>query len=497
MAARHLATLLAPVALIACTGRPPASELRVLMRDPVVTLDPHTSDDGPTLAALHNVYDTLVRLEGETGLAPALARSWSNPSDDLWRFELRGDVRFHDGRPLTARDVKYTLERAASHPQSWLRGDLAVVDRVTVLGDHTVAVRTRRPAPTLLARLSLMMVLREGAPFAAPAGAVGTGPYRVESWTPGAPLVLRRAEGYWGGAPAWERAVFAREVDDAARVAALAAGSADVVDNVPESLAGRVRDGARTQLVEHGATKMTLLTLRVQPRPGNPFADPAVREAVALAVDPHQIVREALGGYGHAPTQLVPPGVFGYDAARPEPRAQPAAARAALLRSRSPKGVSALLHYSEPNRAFAQLVADQVRPVGVELTPTALPWSELDARLQALDVDAAVFHMSYPTLDAQAVLEDGFRTRPPAGDRGALNFSGYSDPAMDALLDRIEAELDLRERAALLRTGMERALASHAFVPLAVRARLYGARKDLRWARDPAGHLDLRRMRPR
>ena len=141
-------------------------------------MDPHLHNESLTSAVLANVYDGLTELDHDFGVRAALAAGWSNPDEKTWVFRIRPAVAFHDGRPLTAGDVVFSLERARHHPESGLASYLVEVESVREIDPLTVEVRTRRPFAPLLAKLTPVYIVPRGAPSRIE-DPVGTGPYRL------------------------------------------------------------------------------------------------------------------------------------------------------------------------------------------------------------------------------------------------------------------------------------------------------------------------------
>src|SRR4029453_15622928 len=177
-------------------------------------------------------FEGLPRRDPEHRIEPALAMRWENPDEQTYLFELREGLRFSDGRAVRASDVAASL--LAPIRLGWPTRDyLHSVETVEVVSDRVLKVRTRAPDLVLLTKLPWGYVIPADAIEAKPVPAVGTGPYRVESWTPGRELVLSRNPYYRGPAPAYAAARFEIEPDGRARVARVVEGHADLADHVP------------------------------------------------------------------------------------------------------------------------------------------------------------------------------------------------------------------------------------------------------------------------
>jgi peptide/nickel transport system substrate-binding protein len=489
IASRRAAALVLLAALTACRARDTAV-LRFVTLDPVAGLDPHFVTDAHSVTVLANVYEPLAYIGAEGALQPGLAVAWSNPADDRWRFELRPGVRFHDGRPLRARDAAYSLNRARREPSVW-RQEMVEVAQAWAVGDSVLEVQTRGPAPILLHRLARVGVVPEGtAAIGSAAQAAGTGPYRVESFHAGRELAVARFEGHWARRPRWPRVTFSSLRDAAERVRAVRDGDADLADlPAPHQLDDLARD-PRVRVLRHPAPRVGILGFLLTAE-GGPFAEPAVREAMDLALDRPALVNEALAGWARPAGHLAPRGVFGSLEKDDVPARNLEGARQAMARSSRPRGFPGSLVLDVMNTRVGEAIRAQMRTLGIELQLSPMPWEAMDRALQARRLPLYVFHMSFPSLEAGMLLETSFHSPDPARGVSLYNFSGLRDPALDALILRSSREMDPQERLHLVREALRRAEASRAWLPLYVRENLWIARPGLRWEAGLDSRIDL------
>jgi peptide/nickel transport system substrate-binding protein len=143
--------------LCSCADKSPDGRLLTLaMEDELITLDPYLHDDSIAHSILSNIYDALVSFDRDMKVEPALAISWENPDDLTWRFTLRPNVFFHDGRQLASKDVKYSLERARLGKVCHY---LATLQSITVIDDLTLEIKTSKPSPVLLNKLTFIAIM--------------------------------------------------------------------------------------------------------------------------------------------------------------------------------------------------------------------------------------------------------------------------------------------------------------------------------------------------
>lgn len=483
---RSASLLLGSLLVAACSGHG-ERVLRVSTRTPVTSLDPQATDDYATLQVFSHVYEPLVVFDNDGRIVPHLAASWVNPSDRTWRFELRRGVRFQDGRPLTADDVKFTLDRGRSLPDSWIRQNVPLLDRANVLDDHTVELVTTSPAPLLLNQITAVLILPRGSDPSRTS--LGTGPYRlVRRSEDGSEVVLERIDRHWRSRPFWDSAVFRTQADGRLRLDDVLEGRADIAEAPRVEDIPRLLGSPGAQLLQQVGLAVAILGFEVE---AGPFSDPLVRHALLLALDRRALVRDVLGGWATPATQLAPPGVFGYvpDLAYVEQDVQ--AARSALALSRFPGGFSETLYLTERDASVARFVARAAAALGIHLDLREVAWAELDRLMSARQAPAYILHMTFPNFDTSDILTWAFHTRMADRRYGLLNFSGYSDPTLDRVLEESERELSSRRRYDLLRRSMEAAVASRVWLPLCVPAQVFAARKGLAWEGNPTGRIRL------
>ena len=360
------------------------------------TLD-FTTTDGAAIpeALLVNVYEGLVKLDGDGEIVPLLAESYE-VSDDrrTYTFVLREDVTFTNGAEFTAEDVAFSIERVQSDAwTSSLKSYMDVVDAVEVVSPTEVAVTLARPDNEWL----FQMTTRIGAMFSRTGvddlanTPVGTGPYVVETWTRGDSIVLGRNEDYWGEPPQADEVTLRYFKDPTALTNALRSGGIDVISSVqaPESLAQFEGDD-RFQVVE-GTTNGELTMALNGDRPA--LADERVRRAITHAIDRQAIVDTAWAGYGTPVGSMVPPTDPWYEDLTDVHPYDPERAKA-LLAEAGAQDLS--LRFRVPNLPFsvgpAQVVKSQLAEVGItaEIDVLEFPARWLDEVFTKGDFDMSI-----------------------------------------------------------------------------------------------------------
>src|SRR5947199_10016906 len=194
--------------LVAAAASAQPAQLVISQPAEATTMDPGRSTQVLTVNYFVNLYDTLTRWDGALRLQPGLATSWRNVSDTTWEFTLRQGVKFHDGAPFTAEDVKATLERNLVPGKTVVQAGFATIESVHVVTPTTVRIVTKKPDPLLLVRVAQMGAQILPARLTTDEGVkelarrpVGTGAYRLVEGGEDERLVMEAHRDWWG----WER----------------------------------------------------------------------------------------------------------------------------------------------------------------------------------------------------------------------------------------------------------------------------------------------------
>ena len=351
------------------------------------SLDPPTSMLFTSEIYQQHLFDCLVGIEGEefkpVGL---LAEKWETINPTTWRFHLRKGVKFHNGKPLDAEDVKYSFEQYAD-PKNRRSVFARGIARIEIRNPSTVDLITSEPVSALLFNLTRLQILpketREKAGVAAFAQQpVGTGPYRFVEWKRDQQLVLEANPTYWRGPVNPKRLVFRTIRDASTRAAELRSGGVDIVAAPPVPQL-EMLDSGDTQVVPIKGGRIIIYPFNVS---APPFDNRKVREAANLAVNKDAIVRNVLGNRGIVMAGPFTPAWLGYDpSVKPFPY-DPTRAKQLLAEAGYPQGLDTTWSISSgvflKDTEIAEAVAGQLRQVGirVKLVPTERAKIQKDAQ---------------------------------------------------------------------------------------------------------------------
>nr|WP_287261652.1 ABC transporter substrate-binding protein [Thioclava sp.] len=369
----------------------------VTYKDDVATLDPAIGYDWQNWSMIKSVFDGLMDyVPGTTELRPGLAESYEISEDGTtFTFKLREGVKFHNGREMTAEDVKYSLDRvttpATQSPGAGFFGSIKGYDAmadgsatslegVTVVDPYTVKIELSRPDATFLHVMALnfaSVVPKEAVDeFGADFGKhpVGTGAFKLADWTIGQKLVFEKNADYWRpGVPYLDSITFEVGQEPIVALLRLQKGEVDVPgDGIPPAKFNEVMgnpDEAK-QVVVGGQLHTGYITLNVEMAP---FDKVEVRQAINMAINKDRIV-QMINGRATPATQPLPPSMPGYTKDYAGYPFDPAKAKEMLAEAGLPDGFETELYVmnTDPNPRIAQAIQQDLAAIGVKADIKAL-----------------------------------------------------------------------------------------------------------------------------
>ena len=436
------------------------------------SLDPSADTAVNDFRILMNMYDGLVRYKsGTLEVEPALAQSWTISDDGTeYTFDLRHDVKFHDGTPFNAEAVKFTFDRMLKDDHPFhdtgpfpLSFFFSAVQDVTVVDDDTVKFKLNAPYAPFLSNLAYPTglivspdaVKQYGKDFGRHPS--GTGPFKFAEWESNAKVVVTRNEDYWDGAPALEAVIFRPITDANTRVAEMLSGGIDVMVEIPPDSVANF-DGNGFKLYEQAGPHLWFLILNAK---DGPFADKRVRQAVNYAIDKKALVDQILQGTAEIAAGPTPPAfAWAYDdQLQPYPY-DPEKAKA-LLKDAGQEGASLTFYVTEggsgmldPIPMGAAIQADLAK-VGLDVKIETYEWNTFLGKVNpGLEGKADMAEMAWMTNDPDTLPFLALRTE-AWPDKGGFNSGYYSNPKVDELLDAARKSTDQAERATLYKQMQE------------------------------------------
>jgi peptide/nickel transport system substrate-binding protein/oligopeptide transport system substrate-binding protein len=374
--------LFAGVAAMALAAAAPASaqkqggEIVITYQNDVATLDPAIGYDWQNWSMIKSLFDGLMDYEPGTGtLRTDLAESYEISPDGLtFTFKIRPGVKFHNGRELTADDVKYSIERVLDPAtQSPGAGFFGSIKTITVVDPLTIKFDLNRPDATFLHVMAINfahVVPKEAVDeFGADFGKhpVGTGAYKLAEWTLGQRVVFERNPDYWReGVPYLDKITFEIGVEPTVALLRLQQGEVDVLgDGVPPAQFMQVKDDPQYKdwIVEGGQLHTGYVTMNVNTAP---FDNVNVRQAVNHAINKDRVVR-IINNRAVPANQPLPPSMPGYDTSYQGYAYDPEKAKALLAESGVALPITTELYAmnTDPNPRIAQAIQQDLAAVGI------------------------------------------------------------------------------------------------------------------------------------
>lgn len=480
-----------------------AQELKIGMQGEPGTMDPQFNLLGTNTSALRNIFDTLSIRDQNLQLKPGLALSWRSIDETTWEYKLRPGVRFHDGAPFTAADVKFTIERVPNVPQN--PNSYVVytnqIKEVVVVDPLTIHFKTDGPAPLLPTNLSNIFIISSAKGVQSPAefnsgrAAIGTGPYKFLSWQPGSPFVIERNDSYWGGKADWSKVTFVPITRDASRVASLLSGDVDFINVVPIADLATIGRDRRFKIFagDSAYTYMMFPDLERDNPPGvtddagnpvtkNPFKDERVRKAMSLAINRQGIVERIMEGRATVANQVLAQGFFGRSDKLPVPAYDVERARKLMADAGYTKGFGVQL--ACPNDRFVndakicEAAAQNLARIGIKV--------ELQAQPRAVFFPARArkafgLHMAgWGSLTGEGIyfLQAQVHTASRETGLGSINVSGISFPDIDKVIQDSRRVLDDSRRDQLIRQAMEMTFNRHLVIPVLTFQSIWAGKSD-------------------
>ncbi len=456
-----------------------------------ITQDMHRTVSMVTKSAYLWVYNTLVELDVATQqIVPALATDWEQTSDTQWKFTLREGVKFHNGDPFTAEDVKFSYE-IGNQGNSATR--VEGIQSMEVVDEHTILINLKSPDMDFLYRItapevSMLSKHAYDTMAAEEAVKIGTGPYMYDKWEQGDFISFNANHDYWGGAPKTEHLILRYIPEASARLIALQTGEVDIIQEPATIDLNYVAEDPNLRLEQYPSSTVRYLSLN---QAKAPFDNEKVRQAIAHAInfdEIHAAVYQgnctALNNVMHSDNAYYSEVEgFNYDVEK---------AKQLLAEAGYPSGFSTtvLTTNAANDTAIATLLQAQLGKVGIKVEcVTAESAAFSNAIAPGGTTDMMVSGYSGYTYGPDAALRTYWYSSAP------LNYSNNKDSYVDEMLDQAVAEKDDAARKQMY-AELERYLTNKAaFVPIAIELNNLGMKKGVEGMVPPNGAIvDLRNV---
>lgn len=495
---RLISTLLAAMLLLLClcscgSAEPTEGAIVTQMYADISALDPARMYDSPTMLVLEQVVEGILEQQMDGSMKPHLCKSWEAVDDLTYVYQMRDDVTFSNGDPMTMEDVLFSIERHRDPDvASYLAWMYDNVESVTQTGDWELTVKLLSPSATWQYTFGTAAgaVIQKSACEAAgdsfgktPKSLVATGPYVVDSWTVGSELKLSYNENYWDkslGEPDVKQITFTVIPEDTTRVSALTSGQADVDLMLPADLMQTIKDSGKVEVSVKNSGAFLFLGMNCSKAP---FDDVNVRRAIASAIPKGDIADTIISGVGEKASMLpMSDYLFTSESDSWKSYAKSAKdypcdieqAKSYLAQSKYPNGFTAQLIVDETslNNAIALVIQQSLKEIGITVNIERITYDEVichefgeyvdENGLHTYDMGIFEWESDWPDPSGNI---DGIFNSANIGEYGT-NVPDYSNPAVDALLDEQAGLLDQARRTALLQQALDTIIDECPIVPI-------------------------------
>ena len=426
----------------------------------------------------YNIYETLTKIGSDSQVSGLLAESWTaSPDLKTWTFKLRKGVKFQNGEPFSAANVKFSFERAVTKESTNKdKPVFANMERIDTPDAHTVVLNLKNGNPDLLFQLgqatAILMDPKSAATNATQP--VGTGPYKLDAWSRGSSVTLSRWDGYRNAKDVKLRRVTMRFISDpAAQVAALLSGDVDVFPRVSAAKSLKAfQDSKKYQVLIGGSRAKTILAMNNKRKP---LDDVRVRRAIYAAIDRKAVIEGAADGFGTPIGSYYVPGAPGYIDTTELNAFDQAKARALLHQAgvTPPLELTMKLPPTPYARQGGEVIAAQLAKVGINVKIENVEWAQwLSGVYGQKAYDLTVIAHVEP-------LDFGNFARPNY-------YWGYESAEFNAMWDKIKATIKPEERNKLMGEAQKlvarEAVAAYLYQPTWItvaNARVKGLWKDM------------------
>ncbi|HEV2467801.1 MAG TPA: ABC transporter substrate-binding protein [Candidatus Sulfotelmatobacter sp.] len=438
---------------LSCSRKPDANTLVMLIESSPTNLDPRVGIDAQSERIDNLIFDDLLSRGDDLNVAPGLAEKWEIPDPLTYVFHLHHDVKFHDGRLLTARDVKWTFDSLLQGKiRSTKAANYKFVDHIDAPDDYTVVFHMKQSDAPLLWNLSdgAMGIVPYGSGDEMTLHPVGSGPFKFVSAETDRDVVLERNEDYWGGSPRVPRVRFAVVPDETTEALELRKGSGDIAINslTPDTVVTLARD-PNLQVERGPGTRLAYLAFNLR----DPILkDVRVRQAIAYALDRGPMIKYLWRGEAEPASSILPTQSWAYNGDVQTYPYDPEKAKQLLDAAGYPEVNGVRFHIAMKTstdantRMMVAVMQQQLRQVGIALDIRSFEFATFFS-----DVQHGAFQLyglrwiggnEDPDIFEYAFHSSKF---PPNG----ANRSYYLNTKVDALIDQARQAIDPNVRKPL------------------------------------------------
>ncbi len=452
------------------------------------TMDQYKNTQRSILNLGYLIWDPLVERDpDDCSIKPHLVTSWTMIDPTTWEFKLRPDVKFHNGNPLTAECVRFTIEDRILNPEqkSPHAGNYKWIKSVQVVDNLTFRIVTEKPYPLILERLNVLFVYdpiytKEKGDRYVSEYPMGTGPYKFVKWDKGSKVVLTANKEYWKkGVPKIKDLTIRTIPEMSTRIAELISGGIDSAEYIVPDQVPLLEKQPNLKIIDTPTLRTNFWQFDGSGRAGKtPVTDVRVRQAVWYAIDREAIINTVLKGHAKITNTAVNPFQFGYDSSLKGYEYNPEKAKSLLKEAGYPDGFEIDLWEGESEQdAYNQAAMGYLAKVGIKVN--LKDYRANLGQLITLRNSGKITGIgnyawgNYNIFDADAILAAWFLSADP---------KCYNpDPELENWLTEARLSVDQELRKELYRKAQQRINEQVYWIPICAFHNIHGANKNLNY----------------
>jgi len=463
-----------------------ASSIVVAVDSPPRMMNPHGSDADSNLSVMANFFDGLMQRKGSDGiLAPALALRYEHPDLLTWIFYLRKGVKFHNGNPFNAEDVKFSFERLSDPKVSEFINTGKTIASIELINDYTVSIKTKNPIPWFANNMHQVYMMDKESTESRTVGEVqqvpiGTGAYKFVEWVKGSYVKMVANEEYWEGAPPIKNVELKPIKEASTRYAALVSGQVELASGVPVELYDKLVKNPKLQVINKPARRSIFLALGNKPE--SPWSDIRVRKAMYMAINEDEIIEKIMRGHASPAAQIPDPPTIGYNEGIKRLPYNPEMSKKLLKEAGCENGFEITL--TGPNDRYvqdekiAEAVVRYLAKVGIKAKLDVKPKAIFFPEVFEGKLDFYLIGWFDGTFDMGRTYFKLIHTRDKEKGFGSLNGAHFSNPDLDIVLEATASMVDQEARKKVLQYINKLATAENiACIPLHYQQDIYAIQK--------------------
>jgi peptide/nickel transport system substrate-binding protein len=472
--------------VVSCSNKPEVeSTLIILLPDDILSIEPNREFETITDSVLCNIYEPLVGFDKDMHLTPVLAESWQNPKPDEWRFNLRKNVRFHDGTEVTASLLREILLSIQSDKQLEAATFLEQIREISATNENTLTIKTKAPY-AFLTKLPFVYFSKQNKNAEKAPALVGTGPFRMKDRKNGKEIRLEGWKEYWGTRPPFDEVLYIPVQDSMERYKKVIRGEADIAYEIPHRINQNSNDAIN--VISRPGLAVIYVGLNVRGSEKNPTCDVRVRRAMHLALDRQQIVEKVLRGNGVVSTQPIAPSVFGFNPDIGYTAQDLQQARRLLKDAGYENGFKIRLDFNNSRISTAKMIQDHLKTIGIKVELNGMMSQGLSDTVKSGMSQMYLIGWDCSSGDASEFYE--FCLHTPINGYGVGNYGGYSNSEIDGIARKNMLIVDHKERKKLLQHAARMVMEDLPVLPLYVEDDIYAMKKTIHF--DPRADHEIK-----